>query len=612
MPEFTLQRASLKVGTSIKGLIQDRRSFYQEAKHVMHQIRRRRLLRHKPFVPKAYQRRLGGERAVKLPVMYRLIQESVAKASRKPPRVEAVPLDGRDRRLANDYGKAMSLLLSSFGMRFFYKFLYNLFGDGLAVTKTQVGPWAGFPLPQDQEDLGVYNARAQQFLAENPLPFYVRTVDPLTCYPPIEDYRDDGVFVEHGYRRMSELQYHLNLRFGTSGTLVPNDRVPQGKTYDELELPPGSLNMVETSEVWTKKDVAIVIQGQSDVWLFDNPTGELPYAWSWADPTGVEDPTNVGMSVAFPLYYITPWIDTMVATMAAWSLFAAPTPYTTQDPIQGVRPTQEYRIESYEPGMMYHFPTGRRPGVLSPPDVGAQVQGFLNFLVEGAERGGLPGLVSGTGIGTRLPALTFQAAFEAAIDRLRPAVAQGEEALAATLRKCGNIVGMYDENVSVNGDEYKTDSMEGPKTRRWAKIRPAEARKGRRLVVTLGLDSTQDLIAKGTHAVFMKQSGMWSEDRAMRFAGVEDTQGEGDLIIGDTARRAVLPALIQAAIASDPDLAALAQQQAGGTSAGAEGGGGRKQKGEPNGPRGGRPKGMPTQRPRGRREGPIGKSFGRT
>lgn len=587
--------------------VERRRGLYQERDTVMHNIRRHRLMRQKTYMPKAYQRRLGGSRGVKLPIMYRLVQTAVSSVAKRFPTVYVEPLSIGDRKPAAEMTRAVKLLLQAInataGRPYLYGLYFNLFGDGLGVTKTQPGAWSGFPLPTPDEESGAYNMRVIEYLRAHPLPFVSRTVDPLTCYPPLDEH-GGGVFVESGWRSTVEVTRSLGIqpqKDGLGFSLVNPNQLPEGKPYPELELPPGFPPSVRVDELWDNDRVAVCIHGHETVWMFDNPLGESPYTWGYADPTGVEDPTNVGMSVAYPLYYLAPWIDTMAGILLAWSLFAAPTPYTTQDPVPGVPPTKETSIETYEPGKMYHFATGRKPGVLSPPDVGAPVLNNLNFLVEAADKGGLPALVSGSGVGTRLPALTFQAAFEAATERLKPGAESGEAIIAGTLQKALRIIGRYDVPVKVNGWEY--GEADGTRRRRgWATIKPAEARKDRRVVASLAIDSTQDLIAKGTHAQYMVNAMLWDMEKGMRFSGDENPEDTKEKIAADQAYRAALPMLAQAVLMGDPELAALMEQQMEAEGGGEPPGPGRNRKGVPAG-RGGGKRGGPTQRPRGRRGG---------
>lgn len=647
---FKMKKAPSSIATAVYKEVSNRRTLYQERDNVAHNLRRYRLMRHKVQVPKAYQRQLGGDKAIKMPITYRLVQTAVNAVAKGFPTVYVESLDAQDQDAADAVARGTNLLLQSIDnlshVPFLYGLYFNTFGDGLGILKTQRGPWSGFPLPVDDgsEAPEAYLARVSQYLTEFPLPFTMRVVDPLTFYPPLDEH-GRGVHIESGWRNRGEVMRSLRLAFDPKGR-NSYQQVPEDRPYPDLEFPPGMTSLCRVDEVWADDEVAICIDGSSDVYIFENPEGEHPYDYGFAEPTGVLDPTNVGMSVVYPLYYLAPWIDTMTAVMTAWSLFAAPTPFTTQDPDPRVRPTTEQKVEMFQQGMMYHFPTGRKPGVLTPPPVGENVLGFLNFLIEAADRGGLPALVSGSGVGTRLPALTFQAAFEAATDRLRPAVSSVEKILAGALRRAHRIIATSGVPVRVNGADYSADPDGHLRT--WAMLDPKELAKGRPLSVSLAIDSTQDLIAKGTHAQFMLNAQLWDMAQAMRFGGVKDVTKTKAGIAADTAWRMALPILAQAMLAQDPDFQQLQQQQMALQAAGAEpaaeepqsfdeggivdltaimdydgspvdiGGDGNDVPGAPPGPgrnrgtvpagRGGGRRAAPTQKPRGARNSPYGRA----
>lgn len=566
MPEIRLHKARSTLRTAFEQEVTRRRSLYQERDIVMHRLRRLRLMRHKPYIPKGYARQLGGENAVKIPITYRLVQTAVNAIAKGLPTVYVEPFNAADRPKADELGRAANLLLQAWENQsrvpLLYSLYYNLFGDGLGCIKMQAGTWANFPLPQDGMDNDKYLEAVEEYKAMNPLPFSIRTVDPLTFYPPLDEY-GRGVRIESGWRNTAEVLKSLRLIPDRNASSLSFTRIPDDAPYPELEFPPGLPPTMRVDELWDDHSCAISIQG-ADVWVFESEYPD-PYTYGFAEPTGVRDPSNVGMSVVYPLYYIAPWIDTTVGVMTAWSLFATPTPYTTQDPIPGLRSTQETKVEMYNPGKMYHFPPGKKPGILSPPPVGDSVLGFLNFLIEAADKGGLPALVSGGGIGSRLPALTFQAAFEAATDRLRPGRDSAERIVSGTIQKAFEIIGMNDIGVKVNGWEYEWADPDN-RRRQWAEIRPEEARRKRPISTTLQIDSTQDLIAKGTHAQFMVSAQLWDLAQAMKFSGVKDVTKTKEAIASDTAWRAALPVLAQLVLQSDPDFQAYqAQAMAGAT-----------------------------------------------
>jgi hypothetical protein len=179
---------------------------------------------------------------------------------------------------------------------YLYGLFMNIYGDGLGVTKNYVGPWGGFPIPEtkmgpDGEpvimDSDEYNEAVQEFLQKRPLSFSSRIVDPLTFYPDLKEY-GGGHHIETGMRSTSETFRSLNLEI-ENGTLR---KVPEGKPYPVDELPPGTPPNVRVTEVWDDEHCAILVDGLSEILIFDNILEESPYAFGFGDPTGVEDPTK--------------------------------------------------------------------------------------------------------------------------------------------------------------------------------------------------------------------------------------------------------------------------------------------------------------------------------
>lgn len=558
MPEYSFYKASPEVTTEVARAVRQRKELYAERDKVMHNLRSMRLLRYEPEQPLDWLKQFSGELSPKLPIIYRLIQTAVSAAAKGFPRVLVEPRNVNDRAGADSEARSLNLLLQTIHRqsrnKYLYSLYYNLFGDGLGVTKTQEGPWRGFPLPMEDEDVEDYNERVELFKEDHTLPFYTTVVNPLTFYPPMDEY-GEGACMEIAHRQVREVFHRMRI-FPRNGRLV---QIPEGEPYPDREFPPTTPQLMEVQEVWTDRYCAITIPGFGpDTWIFE--TDENPYTWGWADPTGVMDPANVGMSIAYPLYYLAPHIDTQVGVMMGWSLFALPSPYTTQEPDPRIRPTQETSVMDYEPGKWHHFATGRKPGVLQPPNVGQPVLNFLEFMIGAADRGGLPSAVSGDVTGSRLPALTLQFAYQSGIDRLRPAIESAEDIIGSTLNKCRRIVAKYGEDIAVDGWEFPE---EGVKTRGWQRVKANESGKGRTIVVTLDTDNTQDSIAKGIHAqqMWAGGQGLWSERRAMRFSGVHDVDEEQAEKAADLAMALARPMQARKALMEDPTLGPFMQQQ---------------------------------------------------
>lgn len=598
-----MKKASDNVSTEVIKGIQERKDIYDERDKVMHDLRRYRLMRHKVDLPRNWAKRLGKAGPPKVPIMLRTLQTAVTAVAKDFPRVEEEAFNIRDKPRAESSSKAWNYFLQMLDrqqrLQLITKFLFREFGDGLGVFKTTEGRWAGYPVPEEDESDSAYNDRVDEFLAQCPLPVSVTLPDPLTCYPPLDEY-GEGPFVEIGWRSAKDTWNRIQrLQAGVDEEMRA---LPDGPAYPQREFPASSPPLFEVAEVWYDEVCFIYGKGLEGVYEIENPMGKRPYSWAFADPTGVDDPANIGMSILYPLYYIAPHIDSSVGLMQAWMQFMAPTMFTSQQASPYVRPTQETTIQTFEPGMIHHLGTGRTMGTVSPPDMGQPAIQNLNFMLGLSERAGLPDVVSGGISGTRLPALTLAKAYEDAVARLVPATRSAEFCFADMLMKCRRIVGDYGEDIPVNGWDYPEEGM---KTQGWAKIEAKECLKNRPMSVELHTDTTQDEIAKGTHAQFMKQSRLWSNRRSMKYAGVRDPDDEMDEIGADIAWEMGLPLLAQKTISEDEELGPFLQAQMAAEAATTPGGGsngtGRNREGVPAGAGGGRRGGNPTQRARGNR-----------
>lgn len=644
---MSVKPASAATSAEVRKDMEQRRALYQERDIVMHNLRRYRTMRQQVKLPRGWKRYFGRGQEPRVPLIYRLVQTAVTAVTPDFPHVQEEPLSAVDKPRADEQSRALNFLLQTIDRRQQRRFLTSIYykhmGDGMSALKTLPGRWSGYPLKDDEETDSQYNDRVERFLRDNPEPFYMSVVDPLTAYPPIDEY-GEGTFVEISWRRPHKLFESLRLvTEKTSGGRMRLRQVPDGEPYPLYEFPPSSEPLVEVREAWTKDACFISCPSLGgDVWEIENELGETPYSWAYADPTGIDDPVNIGMSVAFPLYYLAPHVDTFFGLMMMWASFMAPTLFTTQAPSPYVRATQETATTNFEPGMIYNLPTGRDLKAVGAPDMGSAANQFLNAMLSLSDRAGLPAHTSGDIAGSRLPSLTLQQATDSALARLGPARRGLEFLLADGMRKARNIIADSGEDIPVNGWEM-IDKDSERRTTGWAVVRADECARGRPITVTLEEDSTQDLIAKGTHAQFMEQAGLWSLRRSMKFGGARDPDEEMAEIAADVAWKQGIKAQAFKALMEDDELGEYFRMMIGAAPAGgaptgappaptpegegeggggngnaplatlramleAEGGPGRNREGVPAGAGGGRRGGLPTERPRGNRASAYGRS----
>jgi hypothetical protein len=174
----------------------------------------------------------------------------------------------------------------------------------------------------------------------------------------------------------------------------------------------------------------------------------------------------------------------------------------------------------------------------------------------------LPPVVSGF-IGTRTPGLTQTAAVQQAVAMLQPLVDNAQFGLADLIKlyfrfirdniKARVTVSGFDMTIDEGGGKPKVGAIS------WG---PEEVNKVNDVLVTLSMETLQDVVSKGQHAVFMVHNKLWSEDRGMRFGGVTDVKGERRKQEAERLREhPVIRAYIdQQLLSEEPALAAIAEQ----------------------------------------------------
>jgi len=332
--------------------------------------------------------------------------------------------------------------------------------------------------------------------------------------------------------------------------------------------------------------------------------------------------------------YLQPWLDTILGSMATWSIIAGnPTLGITRDAAllqAGVKATDEIAVQDFLPGKMYDFGIGAHPAFIEPPGVGGALVEFLNLIITLMDRVSLAPIASGF-IGTRTPGLTQAAAMEAAVAKLTPIVENAQFATADFVKLCFYVIEkVIRKPIWVSGYLFEKD--EANRKLGALRLAPADIKGHYDLTYSLHLDTLQDEIARGTHAAFMHQSTLWSRRRSQKFSGVEnpseeDLQRARETVMGLPLVQAYLAAhatddqptllafgdfLRSSGITPDQYVSGLTplmmqqmqQEQQGGGQQPPEGPGqglGSRNLGGPPKRGGGRPPSMPTQRPRGRR-----------
>jgi len=621
-----MERVSDNLAGFVQKEITARKEEYRERDKLIHGLRKIRFMRQRARPPKAVARWMTA--AIRAPIAYRLVQTATGSIYKRRGATTIRPRKPGDEAIAENLQQGADLLLQTLERiarkPLELKFIDQCAGDGMGVRKLMRTAWEGYPIRDTDEGDKAYNKRVDEFVESTPpIPLRERLVDPLTFYPSRSEWSE--AVMESGKRPTRDALKALRLvpGDGKKGTLK---HIPEGEPYPQWEPPPSVGPDIQVDEIWTPDEIILNVGGE----VFKLPNdekqfaGKIPYCWAYGEVTGLDDPALASLSVIFPLMYLQPWLDTLLGSMAAWSIVAGnPTPYVARDAAllqAGIRPTDEIATFDFHPGKMYDFGVGAKAGFLEPPPVGGSLVEFINLIITLMDRVSLAPIASGF-IGTRTPGLTQAAAMEAAVAKLTPIVENAQFATADFIKLCFHVIeNIIRKPLWVSGYIFEEDNTN--RKLGATRLAPADIKGHYDVMYSLRMETLQDEIARGTHAAFMENSTLWSRRRSQKFSGV-DNPTEEDLQI---AREKVLGLpLVQAWLAAhatddQPTLMAFAEflRSAGisptdyisgvtpmalqeaepegpGQGLGQRNLGGQPKRG------GGRPSGSPTQRPRGRR-----------
>lgn len=616
------------IGTEVLQL----RSYYDEMFQSMHYLRRMRFMRLKSNAPRPFQRVMG--KGLQSPFSFRLVQTAVGMIGKERPRFTRMPRSSSssERDAASRLQRSADPMIQSMEQIARRPLLWQLYdqaiADGRAHVKVQKEVWSGYPIMNTAgETEKEYNKRVADFIMKGSShPLRSRLVDPLNMLVPPVEY-DAPYMIEQGKRPLLATMNKLGLTFGSSNKIIYN---PDALAHPVYELPRGLPPTVDVEEIWTTDGVFIRIAGQ-EIMKFENDLGFIPYVNIMGEVSSLNDPSLASLSILYPYQGIEPWISTLMSTMAAWSILGGtPILWTSRRPYQGAPPPNDMALSEIPLGKRVDLGTGGEIGFVQPPPVGREVLEFMNTLVGFLDRVGITPLASGI-IGNRTPGTAFSAAIEAATGKLKVVVDNAQYGIADWVKMCWKVVENIDKPIIVTG----TGLQKGFMGKRIAPgrfiIDPKDIDNYYDLSCELTVSSLQDTISKGMHSAFMSSHKLWSRDRSMKFAGVDDTWEEYKDILRDDLENSpmVRQQILQEALQADPELAQRAAElqaqgvdigelltgepSAGGTPAAAGGGGQYAGAGQPRGmpapSAGGRVKGSP-RRPGGKRGGtPQGGQF---
>lgn len=556
------KRATSQEANWVAAEINQLRAYYDESHRNIHYIRRMRFMRLKSNAPRPFQRLMG--RGLQSPFSYRLVQTAVGMIGKERPRFTRLPRNdsSREREAASRLQRSADPLLQMYEQiarrPLFWQLLDGTIGDGRAHIKVAKEAWSGFPLRRDDETDRDYNKRVAEFVMSGPPhPLRSRLVDPMNVLVPPTEYAPPWQ-IEQGKRPLLSTMNKLGLRFGTNNSL---EFVPDTAAHPTMELPRGMTATTDVEELWTPDTVFIRIAGK-ELFKFENDLGFIPYVNVMGEVSSLSDPSLQALSILYPYQGIEPWLATLMSTMAAWSILGGtPILWTARKPYQGAPPPNDMALSEIPLGRRVDLGTGGEIGFVQPPPIGREVLEFLNTLVSFLDRAGITPLASGI-LGNRTPGTAFSAAIEAATGKLKVVQDNLQYGIADWVRLSWRTVENINQPIWVTGIGLQQGLLRKRMAPGRFVIDPKDINGYYDLTCELTVSSLQDTISKGMHSAFMKSHKLWSRDRAMRFAGVDDPWEEFKEVLRDGMEESPLiqGQILQEALKADPELAQRAAE----------------------------------------------------
>jgi len=511
--------------TNMDKLIRQRKTYWREWHDLIHGLRRLTYMREDISLPSDIEEYV--KQPPRVPIILRLNQTVAGAIAKGWPIFEMDIRDG-DEELAAKGAKWATMTLQDAcrkaGQPLFWKYIAALVGDGGAVWKVMRHKWQDMPQRKDGEEDDAYRDRMQEFLDRGPgSPLHTSLIDVLTFLPSTAQYAEEDVVVEHSKRGTFDTMRTLRL-MPSDSRLTHLTFIPEGQPFPIQELP--SLpSVVAVSEIWANDYIDIIVAGKH--FVFKNPYGFKPYVHVKGMPSGLNDPALESLPLGFSLQTIQPWLNLVLAKKMAWAMKAGVAYGISPaiDPQASPSAGSQQGPERIEGDRLYKLAPGSSVARMETVFGGDELREAIRLFMDLRQELTLPPVVSGF-IGTRTPGLTQTAAVQQAVAMLQPLVDNGQFGLADLLKlHCQFIRDNIKASVTVSGFDTTIDEGGRPKKGAvsWG---PSDVERLNDILVTFSMESLQDVVSKGTHAAFMRNNELWSEERSMRFSGVTDVKGE--------------------------------------------------------------------------------------
>lgn len=593
----------------LDSILKERKQLHETRVKYIHGLRRLRFMRNQNKPPRQLQAILGKE-SPSLPLAFKHVQNVVGAIARHRPVPHLIMRDDNDDETKFRGAQWCDLVMQQqermAGKPLYWKWVDNVIADGMGVFKLTRHQWKDFPEPEDDETDESYAEKVEQFYArKNGPPFRLRTVEPHTIFLPQYEWEPQDI-MEISTRSLRETVRALRV-VPTNQSLKSFRVLGENEPYPEDEVPNIPAGTVEVAEIWTPDMVAFGLMGK---WFtMDNPyNGIVPYVTTGGATTGSSDPALEYVSTLFPFQRSQPFADMMVSSMIGWAILSVnPIIWTRRRPGPGVTGSQEVAIEEIHWGKHMDLGVGGELGVATVPDVGPSIRSALEIMVELMDRSSLSPAASGYA-GTRTAGLAIAEAVDNALGQFAGTMDNMQNGISELYKKMFSFVELGGGPTYASGFVFEDGKGGKRKQAGLVKWGPEDVDATLDILAEVKKESLQELISKGTHAAFMRDKALWTQERSMLFSGVEDTRKEEIGILRDMVKKhpIVQQYLAGKAIADEQPLAALYQQaleaEQGGAppeepQGGGGGGGGAPVQRAPQ--RGGRPKGSSSAIPRG-------------
>lgn len=534
-------------------VVESQKTLYRRQENIFKHIRKMRTLQIDTRTPRSFQRLIG--QGVRAPISYSLVQTINGMMAKGTPHFHRKPINPRQQDAAEKLAATCWPLLQTYSKMMRKDYVYavtdQLVGDGRSVIKIRRQMDKTYPDQIQGEPDRDYMARVKIYMdTPGKSLFRMSLIDPAVFKPDLSE--EPSYVVETGKRSLQPFLFALGLELGVNNALLP-----AGPTFSIQMQPQGSNITAQIDEIWTDEFVYFDIDG--NFIKYENEFGFIPYAWHDGMTSSIPDPSYQAQSVAFPYFAMEPYLNTLLTAGLSWTLMAGmPTAVVETAPGPGVR-DEEAKSTDLPLGQMVSLKPGQKFSYAVPPPLGPAWSEMIKTFMGLFDRSGVTQLARGE-IGTRMPGLTFTNALDTASDLFTPVKTGLASMLEETCILTWKAIEKFNMPMWVTGQELIQGT--GRKVYSRYQITPAMIRGNYDLHCQVEPQSDAQLMTRGQHSAFMQEHQLWSTERAMLYAGVDNPIEERLELLKDFVRSTPLykRQALEAALADDPELQAVVQQ----------------------------------------------------